>query len=137
MQFRTFSVPLRNNDAEFKPRYAFADVGLNLSDFYSFKYIDVFGSHAPPIDEVPPKALLHIDRTYYSQHVPINDDMEYTYRMEITSVNDIDPNSVLKFVSLPDVLEVDTTLFHLSNILKRSLLHDSPIDDILTAIKNL
>lgn len=137
MQFRTFSIPLRDNTAEFKPRYNLTDVGLNSSDFYSFKYIDVFGSHAPPLDEVPSDAKLHIDRTYYSQYVPANNDIEYAYRMEITSLVDIPPDIILKLVSLPDVSEIDTNLFHLSHILKSILTNDASTDDILNAIKTL
>ena len=137
MKFRTFRVPIRDNNAEFKPRYTLTDVGLNSSDFYSFKYIDVFGSHTPPLDEVPDSIKLHIDKAYYSQYVPADDNIEYTNRLEITSINDIPPDSILKLVSLPDVIETDTTLFHLSYILKRALSSDAPTSDILSAIKNL
>ena len=137
MQFRTFNIPLRDNNAEFKPRYNLSDVGLNSCDFYSFKYIDVFGSHAPPLDEVPPAVTLHIDKAYYSQYVPVNNDIEYAYRLEITSINDIPSDAILKLVSLPGVSEVDTTLFHLSYILKGALSTNAPTSHILTAIKEL
>ena len=137
MKFRTFSVPLRDNSNEFKPRYTLDDVGLNPLDFYHFKYIDVFGSHTPPLDEVPDPIKLHIDRAYYSQYVPLNGGIEYTYRMEMTSINDISSDAVLKLVSLPDVSEIETTLFHLSYILKRALRNDAPTGDILSAIKDI
>ena len=132
-QYRTFSIPL--NEGGFEPHYKIKDVGLNKDDFHYFNYIDVYGSHSPPIDEVPEQIKLHIGRTFFTQYVPAGDDIEYTYRLEITSLTTIDSDKILKFVSLPGVKEIDTTLFHLSHILKRALYANKPIDDILTAIK--
>lgn len=133
-RYRTFSIPLRDGN-NFEPRYRFEDIGLTNEDFKSFKYIDVYGSHTPPIDEVPEPIKLHIDKTFLTQYVPAENDIEYTYRLEITSVADIDSDTILKLVSLPGVEEIDTTLFHLSHILKSALISDDIIDDILSAIK--
>ena len=135
MKFRTFSIPL--DECGFKPHYALEDVGIEKDDFYHFNYIDVYGSHSPPIDEVPDKIKLCIGRTFFTQYVPAGDNIEYSYRLEITSVSDISPDIILKLLSLNGINEIDTNLFHLSNILKSALLKDEPIDDILNAIKGI
>ena len=134
-QYRTFSIPLKPDS--FVPRYKFEDVGLNKEDFHSFKYIDVYGAYAPPADEVPAHAKLHIDKAFYTQYIPADDNIEYTYRLEITSIAYIPSDTILKLVSLPDVEEIDTTLFHLSHILKRVLFSDAPTDTILSAIRSV
>ena len=135
MQYRTFTIPLKQNS--FDPRYKLDDVGLNKEDFHSFKYIDVYGTHVPPLDEVPAHAKLHIDKAFYTQYIPADDNIEYIYRLEITSIVDIPSDTILKLVSLPDVEEIDTTLFHLSHILKRVLSSGAPTDTILSAIRSV
>ena len=135
-KYRTFSIPLRD-ESSFVPRYKLEDIGFANDDFKHFNYIDVYGSHSPPIDEVPDEIKLEIGRTFFTQYVPVGDNIEYSYRLEITSVADISSDIILRLLSLPGVNEIDTNLFHLSNILKSALLKDEPIDDILTAIKGV
>jgi len=135
-RYRTFRIPLKSAGG-FESRYKFEDIGLSDEDFKHFFYIDVYGSHSPPVDEVPDQIKLDIGRTFLTQYVPAGDQIEYSYRVEVTSLVDIPSDNILKFVSLPDVEEIDTTLFHLSNILKVALLNDEPIDDILNAIKGI
>ena len=133
-QYRTFSIPL--DEGGFKPHYSLEDVGIDKDDFQHFNYVDVYGSHSPPIDEVPDEIKLEIGRTFFTQYVPVGDNIEYAYRLEITSISDISSDIILKLLSLPGVKEVDTTLFHLSIILKSALVSDNPIEDVLDAIKN-
>ena len=134
MKFRTFSIPLREKST-FSPKYDINDLGIDNTYFAYFRYIDVYGSHNPPLDEVPNEIKLEIGRTFFTQYVPAGDEMEYSYRLEIVSIKEIDSDTILKLVSLPGVNEVDTNMFHLSNILKRALVGDKPIEDILLAIK--
>ena len=133
-KYRTFSIPLRD-ESSFVPRYKLEDIGFANDDFKHFNYIDVYGSHSPPIDEVPDEVKLEIGRTFFTQYVPVSGEIEYSYRLEIVSIKEIDSDNILKLLSLHGVDEIDTNLFHLSNILKSALLKDEPIDDILNAIK--
>ena len=135
MIHRTFAIPLRDTTTGFDPRYKLSDVGLNPSDFHSFSYIDLFGLQYPN-EETITELTSSADRTYISMFVTDNPpEPAYRYRVELTSTVELNSDLVLKFVSLPDVQEVDTTLYHLSYLLKQALKVDTPIDTILEAIK--
>ena len=97
MQYRTFRIPLKGTSG-FEPRYRFEDIGLNRKDFKHFNYIDVYGSHSPTEDEVPEQIRLDIGKTFLTQYVPAGDQIEYSYRLEITSLVDIPPDTALKLV---------------------------------------
>ena len=134
MSFRTFKIPLKN-ESELSPKYSYDDVGLNSDDVCFFGYVDWYGKQLPPkgtIDPIESWADEVSYRHYFTQEV-ID---EYSIRGEIT-VRDIPPDIALKMLSLPDVEEMDTTLYHLSHILKSALSGDRPTDDILDAIKHL
>ena len=132
---RTFAVPLRDNTSGFEHRYNLNDVGIDPKDFHSFSYIDLYGLQYPSENEMT--EILHgADRVYCSLFVTDNPpEPVYRFRCEITSNKEIPSDAILKLVSLPDVLEVDTTLHHLSYMLKRALTSDEPTESILDAIK--
>ena len=132
---RTFAVPLRDNTSGFEHRYNLNDVGLNPKDFHSFSYIDLYGLQYPSEDDMT-EIISGADRVYCSLFVTDNPpEPVYRFRCEITSIKEIPSDAILKLVSLPEVLEVDTTLHHLSYMLKRALTNDEPTESILDAIK--
>jgi len=132
---RTFAFPLRDNTSGLEPRYNLSDIGLDPKDFYSFSYIDLYGLHYPSEEDMN-KILSGADRVYCSLFVTDNPpEPIYRFRCEITSLKEISSDAVIKLVSLPDVLEVDTTLHHLSYMLKRALTNDLPTESLLEAIK--
>lgn len=134
-QHRTFAIPLRDNTSGFEPRYNLSDVGIDPKEFHSFSYIDLYGLQYPSEDEMT--EILHgADRVYCSLFVTDNPpEPVYRFRCEITSLNEIPSDAILKLVSLPEVIEVDTTLHHLSYMLKRALENDMPTESLLEAIK--
>ena len=134
-KYRTFRIPLKN-EGGFDHLYRIEDVGLDQSDFYSFKYIDIVGQCAPLSDDLPDDARANIDKVFLTQYIPDEGNIEYSYRVEMTSVSDIESDSIIKLVSLDGVEEIDTNLFHLSHILKQTLSKGEPIDSIIDAIKN-
>ena len=132
---RTFAVPLRDNTSGFEHRYNLNDVGIDPKDFHSFSYIDLYGLQYPSENEIT-EIISGADRVYCSLFVTDNPpEPVYRFRCEITSTKEIPSDAILKLVSLPDVLEVDTTLHHLSYMLKRALTSDEPTESILDAIK--
>lgn len=134
-KYRTFRIPLKN-EGGFNHLYRIEDVGLDQSDFYSFKYIDIAGNCAPMVEDLPDDARANIDKVFLTQYIPDEEGIEYSYRVEMTSVSDIESDIIVKLISLPGVEEIDTTLFHLSHILKQTLSRGKPIDSIIDAIKN-
>lgn len=136
MKHRTFAIPLRDNTTGLEPRYNLRDVGLDPKDFYSFNYIDLYGLQYPSEEDVN-VIKRGANRVYYSLFVTDNPpDPVFRYRIEITSWEEIPSDTVLKLVSLPDVIEVDTTLYHLSYMLKRALMNNMQTESLLDAIKN-
>ena len=132
---RTFAVPLRDNTSGFEHRYNLNDVGIDPKDFHSFSYIDLYGLQYPSENEIT-EIISGADRVYCSLFVTDNPpEPVYRFRCEITSNKEISSDAILKLVSLPEVLEVDTTLHHLSYMLKRALTSDEPTESILDAIK--
>ena len=134
---RTFSVPLRDNTSGFNQRYNISDVGLNPHDFSTFSYMDLFGLQYPSEKDIT-KLKSGADRVYCS-HFVTDESPEYIYRfrVELTSLVEIPSENILKLVSLPDIMEVDTTLYHMSHILKSALLKGQPTDDILNTIRSI
>ena len=132
---RTFAVPLRDNTSGFEHRYNLNDVGIDPKDFHSFSYIDLYGLQYPSEEKIT-EIISGADRVYCSLFVTDNPpEPVYRFRCEITSNKEIPSDAILKLVSLPEVLEVDTTLHHLSYMLKRALTSDEPTESILDAIK--
>jgi len=138
MQYRTFEIPLRDKTEGFTLRYSFDDIGLNKSDFHFFGHIDAYGINIPPKkDIIDGLYSADADKVTYTHIVTPSEGIEYTYTRYITSTADIPSDIVLKLVSLPDVKEVETTLYHMSHILKSALSKDAYIDDIIDAIRSM
>ena len=136
---RAFQIPLKEN-AGFKSKYNFEDIGLNPRDFHFFGYVDIYTP--PPSKEEVDELTSNIDTSWldkvaYTQYVPAEDNTEISLRREIVSWVELPSDTVLKFVSLPGVDEIKLTLFHLSHMLKFALEHDKPTETIIEAIKNL
>jgi len=137
--YRTFKIPLKNK-SELSPKYSYDDIGLNSDDICFFGYVDWYGKQLPPkgtIDPIESWADEISYRHYFTKEIVDEETVsEYSVRGEIT-VHNIPQDIALKMLSLPGVEEIDTTLYHLSHILKSALSNGSPIDDILRGIKDV
>lgn len=139
-KYRTFIIPVQENN-EFAPRYSAEDVGLDPENVHDFWYMEWYGRQLPPKDTISP-ITSWADETLYTHYVtnediPLDDDSpDYVTRLEMTIWN-VDSDTILKLLSLPGVAETETTLFHLSSILKSALKADEDITDILESIRRI